>query len=103
MKVRSDLNRPSELEALPEWIIKRLTEVLMDELAGVDIDQLHDEYAAALEQLVDAKAVGEALTPTLEPTPVVDLMTSWEESARAARHARDDDEQESGHPHQEGD
>ncbi|MEU8998204.1 hypothetical protein AB0C95_25835 [Streptomyces caniferus] len=48
----------------------RLTEVLMDELAGVDIDQLHDEYATALKQLVDAKADGEALTPALEPTPL---------------------------------
>ncbi|MFJ9468669.1 Ku family protein [Streptomyces caniferus] len=81
----------------------RLTEALMDELAGADVDQLHDEYAAALEQLVDAKAVRETLTPALEPTPVVDLMTSLEESVRAARQARDDDEQDRGHPHQEGD
>ncbi|GAA2314617.1 hypothetical protein OHT20_32740 [Streptomyces caniferus] len=66
----------------------RLTEVLMDELAGADIDQLHDEYAAALEQLVDAKAVGEALTPALKPAPVVDLMTSLEESVRGPARPR---------------
>ena len=68
----------------------RLAEMLMDELAGVDIDQLHDEYAAALEQLVDAKAVGEGLTPAIEPGPVVDLMAALEESVRAARQGRDD-------------
>ncbi|MFI5635452.1 hypothetical protein ACIA8E_40170 [Streptomyces sp. NPDC051664] len=32
-----------------------LAELLMDQLVGVDIADLHDEYAAALEQLVDAK------------------------------------------------
>ncbi|WP_438489603.1 Ku protein [Streptomyces sp. S186] len=71
-----------------------LAEMLMDELAGVDIDQLHDEYAAALEQLVDAKALGAGLAPALEPGPVVDLMAALEESVRAARHARGDEERE---------
>ncbi|GFE19992.1 Ku protein [Streptomyces nigrescens] len=69
----------------------RLAEMLMDELAGVDIDQLHDEYAAALEQLVDAKAVGEGLGRALEPGPVVDLMAALEESVRSARRGRNDE------------
>ncbi|MFG2300005.1 hypothetical protein [Actinacidiphila glaucinigra] len=61
-----------------------LAELLMDQLAGVDIAELHDEYAAALEQLVAAKMTGVGLEEPEEPVPAVDLMTALEESIRAA-------------------
>ncbi|MER5916213.1 hypothetical protein ABT124_38865 [Streptomyces sp. NPDC001982] len=50
-------------------------------LAGVEIADLHDEYAAALEQLVVAKMTGGELE---EPVPSVDLMAALEASIRAA-------------------
>jgi DNA end-binding protein Ku len=61
----------------------RLQEVLMDQLAGVEIQELHDEYAA-LEQLVAAKATGQELEVPTEPEPAVDLMAALEASIRAA-------------------
>lgn len=68
-----------------------MAEMLMDALAGVDIGELHDEYAAALNSLVDAKAAGGELAVRPEPAPAVDLMAALEESVRAARRARGDD------------
>lgn len=61
-----------------------LAELLMDELAGVDIAALHDDYAAALEQLVAAKMTGAGLEEPEEPVPAVDLMAALEASIRAA-------------------
>lgn len=55
----------------------------MDQLAGVEIQELHDEYAA-LEQLVAAKATGQELEVPTEPEPAVDLMAALEASIRAA-------------------
>ncbi|MFG2400839.1 hypothetical protein [Streptomyces lydicus] len=54
-------------------------------------------------QLVDAKALGEGLTPALEPGPVVDLMAALEASVRAARHARGSEEQGGDGDHRSGD
>ncbi|MFF3257243.1 Ku protein [Actinacidiphila glaucinigra] len=62
-----------------------LAELLIDQLAGVDIAELHDEYAAALEQLVAAKLTGAGLQEPEEPTPAVDLMAALEASIRATR------------------
>lgn len=62
-----------------------LAELLMDQLAGVDIGELHDEYAAALDQLVDAKLAGGALEAPAEPAPVVDLVAALEASIRQSR------------------
>ncbi|WP_392839732.1 Ku protein [Streptomyces sp. LN500] len=61
-----------------------LAELLMDQLVGVDITDLHDEYAAALEQLIVAKQTGGLLEELEEPVPVVDLMAALEASIRAA-------------------
>lgn len=69
-----------------------MAEVLMDALAGVDISELHDEYTAALTSLVDAKASGGELTVRPEPAPAVDLMAALEESVRAAKQARGEDQ-----------
>jgi DNA end-binding protein Ku len=63
----------------------QLAEVLMDALAGVDIGDLRDEYAAALEQLIVAKVSGRELAAAAEPEPAVDLMAALERSIRDAR------------------
>ncbi|MEU1543655.1 hypothetical protein ABZ461_37300 [Actinacidiphila glaucinigra] len=56
----------------------------MDQLAGVEIAELHNEYAAALEQLVVAKMTGAGLEEPEEPVPAVDLMAALEASIREA-------------------
>ncbi|MFD3452791.1 Ku protein [Streptomyces sp. NPDC058691] len=61
----------------------QLAEMLMEQLAGVDIEDLHDEYAAALEQLVAAKMNGTEVDEPAEPVPAVDLMAALEASIRA--------------------
>ncbi|MEW2491843.1 Ku protein [Streptomyces sp. NPDC048411] len=64
-----------------------LAEALIRELTGIDVGQVHDEYAHALEQLVDAKiTVGELAKPA-EAAPAMDLMAALEESVRAAEQA----------------
>jgi DNA end-binding protein Ku len=62
-----------------------LAELLMDSLAGVDITDLRDEYAAALEQLIVAKVSGRGLEAAAEPEPAADLMAALEQSIRDAR------------------
>jgi DNA end-binding protein Ku len=61
----------------------QLAEVLIDQLAGVDIDQLHDEWAAALDQVVAAKLEGRGVEKPPEPVLAVDLMAALEASIRA--------------------
>ncbi|MEU4094481.1 Ku protein [Streptomyces sp. NPDC026673] len=61
-----------------------LAELLMDLLAGVEIADLHDEYAAALEQLVVAKMTGGEVEVPEEPVLAVDLMAALEASIREA-------------------
>ncbi|SNT58306.1 Ku family protein [Actinacidiphila glaucinigra] len=61
-----------------------LAELLIDQLTGVDITGLHDDYAAALEQLVAAKMTGAGLEEPAEPVPAVDLMAALEASIQAA-------------------
>ncbi|WP_333762841.1 non-homologous end joining protein Ku [Streptomyces sp. IBSBF 2390] len=68
-----------------------LADALMDTLGEVDLDDLHDEYREALEEVIAAKAAGEA--PPEAPTPaaggqVLDLMAALENSVRAARESR---------------
>ncbi|MEU8994106.1 Ku protein [Streptomyces caniferus] len=66
----------------------RLAIQLIGELAGVDTDELHDEYREALEQLVDAKIAGGQIEPPPKPQPVDDLLAVLEESVRSARRTR---------------
>ncbi|WP_432028401.1 Ku protein [Streptomyces sp. 1222.5] len=68
-----------------------LADALMDTLGEVDLDDLHDEYREALEEVIAAKASGEA--PPEAPAPaaggqVLDLMAALENSVRAARESR---------------
>ncbi|MEU8576631.1 Ku protein [Streptomyces asoensis] len=68
-----------------------LADALMDTLGEVDLEDLHDEYREAVEEVVAAKAAGE--TPREMPAPpssgkVLDLMAALEKSVRAAQESR---------------
>ncbi|MQY34758.1 hypothetical protein SRB17_27280 [Streptomyces sp. RB17] len=68
-----------------------LADALMDTLGEVDLEDLHDEYRAALEEVIAAKASGEAPPQTPAPAAggkVLDLMSALENSVRAARESR---------------
>ncbi|MFF8995170.1 Ku protein [Streptomyces sp. NPDC014983] len=69
-----------------------LADALMDTLGEVEMEELHDEYREALEEVIAAKAAGEA--PPEAPAPaaggkVLDLMAALESSVRAARESRE--------------
>ncbi|MBL1108337.1 Ku protein [Streptomyces sp. 5-8] len=68
-----------------------LADALMDTLGEVDLEDLHDEYREALEEVIAAKASGEAPPETPAPAAggkVLDLMAALESSVRAARESR---------------
>lgn len=68
-----------------------LADALMDTLGEIDLDELHDEYREAVEEVVAAKAAGEALPQAPEPArggKVLDLMAALESSVRAAKESR---------------
>jgi DNA end-binding protein Ku len=68
-----------------------LADALMNTLGEVDLTDLHDDYREAVEELITAKASGEA-PPTVPAAPaggkVLDLMSALENSVRAAKEAR---------------
>ncbi|MGW5634210.1 non-homologous end joining protein Ku [Streptomyces sp. NPDC003832] len=68
-----------------------LADALMATLGEVDLEDLHDEYREAVEEVIAAKAAGE--TPPELPEPatggkVLDLMAALENSVRAAKESR---------------
>ena len=68
-----------------------LADALMDTLGEIDLEELHDEYREALEEVVAAKAAGEAPPQSPEPArsgKVLDLMAALEKSVRDARESR---------------
>ncbi|MFE7901745.1 Ku protein [Streptomyces sp. NPDC057424] len=68
-----------------------LADALMDTLGEVDLEDLHDEYREAVEEVIAAKAAGEAPRQAPEPATggkVLDLMAALESSVRAARESR---------------
>ncbi|MFF7473694.1 Ku protein [Streptomyces sp. NPDC008092] len=68
-----------------------LADALMDTLGEVDLADLHDEYREALEEVIAAKASGEAPPEAPEPAAggkVLDLMAALEKSVRAAKESR---------------
>ncbi|MEG3630490.1 non-homologous end joining protein Ku [Streptomyces poriticola] len=68
-----------------------LADALMDTLGEIDLADLHDEYREALEEVIAAKAAGEAPPEAPEPAAsgkVLDLMAALESSVRAARESR---------------
>ncbi len=76
-----------------------LADALMDTLGEIDLTELHDEYREALEEVVAAKAAGEAPPETPEPArggKVLDLMAALEKSVKAARESRGEGAAEEG-------
>jgi DNA end-binding protein Ku len=65
-----------------------LASLLLDQLPEPDFSSLHDEYAAALQQLVTAKETGGELARLAEPEPAVDLVAALEASLRTAADRR---------------
>ncbi|MFF3413412.1 Ku protein [Streptomyces sp. NPDC002698] len=72
-----------------------LADALMDTLGEVDLEDLHDDYREAVEELVTAKAEGHEApaAPSGEEAggKVLDLMAALEKSVRAARGSRGDE------------
>ncbi|WP_245766658.1 Ku protein [Streptomyces colonosanans] len=76
-----------------------LAHALMDTLGEVDLSDLHDEYREAVEELIAAKAAGEAPPEVPEPATggtVLDLMAALEKSVRAAKESRGEEAGEAG-------
>ncbi|MGW2814812.1 non-homologous end joining protein Ku [Streptomyces sp. NPDC001415] len=75
-----------------------LADALMDTLGEVDMSTLHDDYRAAVEELIAAKADG--VLPQAEEAhaakggKVIDLMAALESSVKAAKAARGEGEEE---------
>jgi DNA end-binding protein Ku len=72
-----------------------LADALMDTLGEIDLDDLHDEYQEAVEEVIAAKAAGERppeAPAEAPPGKVLDLMAALESSVRAARESRDGEE-----------
>ncbi|MFJ8820655.1 Ku protein [Streptomyces sp. NPDC102467] len=69
-----------------------LADALMDTLGDADMAALHDDYRAAVEEMIAAKASGEvSQAPASSKTgegKVIDLMAALESSVRAAKEAR---------------
>ncbi|QQM40819.1 Ku protein [Streptomyces liliifuscus] len=69
-----------------------LADALMDTLGEVDLNELHDDYREAVEELIAAKASGEKMpaAPSAEKGggKVIDLMAALESSVRQAKVAR---------------
>lgn len=77
-----------------------LADALMDTLGEVDMDSLHDDYREAVEELIAAKASGEAVRPSESQDSgggkVIDLIAALESSVRAAKKSRGEGEGEAG-------
>ncbi|MEU1203101.1 Ku protein [Streptomyces sp. NPDC005813] len=69
-----------------------LADALMDTLGEVDLEDLHDDYREAVEELVTAKASGVEAPSVPEREAgggkVLDLMAALEKSVRAAKESR---------------
>ncbi|GGN77801.1 non-homologous end joining protein Ku [Streptomyces albiflavescens] len=79
-----------------------LADALMDTLGEVDLEDLHDDYRDAVEELIAAKASGvEAPAVPAGERPggkVLDLMAALEKSVRAAKESRGEEAVEPGEP-----
>ncbi|MBT2365364.1 Ku protein [Streptomyces sp. ISL-10] len=74
-----------------------LADALMDTLGEVDIESLHDDYREAVEAMIAAKVEGGVTAETQAPAEraggkVIDLMAALENSVRAAKEARGEEE-----------
>lgn len=75
-----------------------LADALMDTLGEVDLDSLHDDYRAAVEAMIAAKAEGGVVPEEVPAEPgggkVIDLMAALENSVRVAKEARGEEGRE---------
>ncbi|UQA91364.1 non-homologous end joining protein Ku [Streptomyces halobius] len=62
-----------------------MAQTLVEALGAEELPEMHDDYAAALDRLVEAKISGGELAAPPEAPAVMDLMAALEESIRAAR------------------
>ncbi|MGW1891141.1 non-homologous end joining protein Ku [Streptomyces sp. NPDC002004] len=72
-----------------------LADALMNTLGEVDLDELHDDYREAVEELITSKAAGEPMAPAPAAErggEVIDLMSALENSVRAAQAARGEEQ-----------
>lgn len=80
-----------------------LADALMDTLGEVDMDSLHDDYREAVEELIAAKASGEAVQPSESKDSgggkVIDLIAALESSVRAAKKSRGEGEEDMADVH----
>ncbi|MFF9126834.1 Ku protein [Streptomyces sp. NPDC014889] len=81
-EVREPGNIPSTTSVTGQEL--ELASLLMAQMSDVDLADLHDDSAAALEQLAAAKESGGRLPQTAEPEPAVDLPAALRESLRRA-------------------
>lgn len=93
LRWRDEIRDPGDLAHLVPAVPlsdreRRLAEVLVQEMIGVDDSVDQDRYAHALEQLVDAVVAGDELAEPPQPEPAVDLMTALQQSVEKARSAR---------------
>ncbi|WP_255954908.1 non-homologous end joining protein Ku [Streptomyces odontomachi] len=99
-EIRSPEDAAPEVEVTVRDAELDLADTLMATLGEVDLDELHDDYRAALEELITAKTSGEPLEQPAGPETggkVIDLMSALESSVRAARESRGE-----GAPEEEG-
>jgi DNA end-binding protein Ku len=96
------LHWPDEIRSLEELNLpedqvdikpaeRKMAEQLVASMAGeFDPEQEHDEYRAALMQVIEAKVSGQKPEPArkTEPTKIGDLMAALEASVAAARESR---------------
>lgn len=71
-----------------------LAESLMDTLGEADVNDLHDDYRQAVEEMIAAKTEGHDLPAPERPAgggKVIDLMAALENSVKAAQKTRGDD------------
>ncbi|EST17917.1 hypothetical protein M878_46185 (plasmid) [Streptomyces roseochromogenus subsp. oscitans DS 12.976] len=83
-----EIRDPGDLSSPAPTTGRELELAEVSEMSGVDVDELHDDYAAALNVLVDTLAAGEQMAPPREPAPPEDLMAALEASVRRARSTR---------------
>ncbi|MFE9454519.1 Ku protein [Streptomyces sp. NPDC006739] len=93
LRWRDEIRDPADLAHLVPAVPlsdreRRLAEVLVQEMIGVDDSVDHDGYAHALEQLVDAVIAGEEPAEPPQPEPAVDLITALQQSVDEARSTR---------------
>jgi DNA end-binding protein Ku len=99
-EIRAPEDAAPEVEVAVRDAELDLADTLMDTLGEVELDELHDDYRAALEELIAAKTSGEPLEQPARPEAggkVIDLMSALESSVRAAQASRGE-----GAPEEEG-